>query len=114
MRTALIAFLSLAWIGGAVLAETKAPALAPLSLAPAAAGTLAGTAVASMKRERNGKAGRKRVAQKGTDGARSPSSASDALTSCLAMWEPATHMTKREWSRACRRVAERLKDTTIK
>src|SRR5262245_55111047 len=103
MRTALIAFLSLAWFGGAVLA----PALsdqAPSSLAPAAAGTLAGTAVASMKRERNGKAGRKRVAQKGTDGARSPSSASDALTSCLAMWEPATHMTKREWSRACRRV----------
>ena len=30
--------------------------------------------------------------------------------SCLEIWDPATHMTRREWDRACRRVAERLKD----
>jgi hypothetical protein len=37
----------------------------------------------------------------------------DTLTSCLAMWEPATHMTRREWARACQRVAERLRDTKV-
>ena len=28
----------------------------------------------------------------------------------LAIRDPATHMTRREWDRACRRVAERLKE----
>jgi hypothetical protein len=30
------------------------------------------------------------------------------------MWEPATHMTRDQWARACRRVAERLKDLVLK
>jgi hypothetical protein len=32
------------------------------------------------------------------------------LAECEALWEPATHMSKSEWSRACRRVASRLRD----
>src|SRR5262245_58933156 len=28
----------------------------------------------------------------------------ETLASCLAMWERATHMSKQEWARACRRV----------
>jgi hypothetical protein len=117
MRTALVASLCLAFIGGAALAETKAPPpsdQAPASLAQAPASTLVGAPMASsMKRGRNGKGGRRLVADKRPESPRT-SSASDALSSCLAMWEPATHMTKRQWSRACQRVAERLKDTTIK
>lgn len=32
------------------------------------------------------------------------------LAQCETFWEPATHMSKSEWSRACRRVASRLRD----
>jgi hypothetical protein len=42
--------------------------------------------------------------------ARATGTIEEALTSCLGMWEPATHMTKAQWARACRRVAERLND----
>jgi hypothetical protein len=35
---------------------------------------------------------------------------SDYFAQCMNDWEPATHMTKTEWQRTCRRVAqERLK-----
>jgi hypothetical protein len=40
--------------------------------------------------------------------------ATDAFTSCLSQWEKATHMSKREWERACRRVANRLQNLTVK
>ncbi|MBO0765838.1 MAG: hypothetical protein J2P50_14805, partial [Hyphomicrobiaceae bacterium] len=62
---------------------------------------------------RNGRAGRTVVAQR-ADPAQAPTISDDTLSSCLAMWEPATHMTKREWARACRRVADRLKNTTVR
>jgi len=38
----------------------------------------------------------------------------EALASCLAQWEKSTHMTKQEWGRACRRVADRLRNLTVK
>jgi hypothetical protein len=38
----------------------------------------------------------------------------DALKSCLSQWEKSTHMSKQEWDRACRRVADRLQNLTIK
>jgi hypothetical protein len=38
----------------------------------------------------------------------------ETLTSCLGMWEPATHMSRQEWSRACRRVANRLQNLQVK
>ena len=33
---------------------------------------------------------------------------------CMRLWEPATHMTKEEWSRTCRRVQSRLDAVRIK
>lgn len=38
----------------------------------------------------------------------------EALASCLAQWDKSTHMTKQEWSRACRRVADRLRNLIVK
>jgi hypothetical protein len=40
--------------------------------------------------------------------------ANESLQSCLGLWEPATHMSKREWARACRRVDARLRDLSVK
>ncbi|HEY1247305.1 MAG TPA: hypothetical protein VGF29_20990 [Hyphomicrobiaceae bacterium] len=114
MRTALIASLLLAWIGGAALAETRAPAppepTSPTLVQVAPARSLLSRA----RRAKRGRAGRTVVAGKRVEAARGPTSPSDALSSCLALWEPATHMTRRQWARACRRVAERLKDTTLR
>lgn len=31
---------------------------------------------------------------------------------CLALWEPATHMTRAEWAATCRRVQSRLNEVT--
>jgi hypothetical protein len=31
-----------------------------------------------------------------------------AIANCEALWDRGTHMTKTEWSRACRRVQDRL------
>ena len=38
----------------------------------------------------------------------------DAFTSCVSQWEKSTHMSKREWERACRRVANRLLNLQLK
>jgi hypothetical protein len=38
----------------------------------------------------------------------------DAFASCVSQWEKATHMSKQEWERACRRVADRLQNLTVK
>jgi hypothetical protein len=38
----------------------------------------------------------------------------DAFASCVSQWEKATHMSKVEWERACRRVANRLQNLTVK
>jgi hypothetical protein len=116
MRTVLIASLALASIGGAVLAETSAPVPpgpVPPTLAQAAARPPAAAPIKAGKRVRNGRGRRTVVAQR-PDTARRQTAAAEALSSCLAMWEPATHMTKRQWERACRRVADRLKDTAVR
>jgi hypothetical protein len=33
---------------------------------------------------------------------------SESYTTCLAIWDAETHMSKAEWARACRRVENRL------
>lgn len=38
----------------------------------------------------------------------------DALASCLSQWEKSTHMSRQEWGRACRRVANRLQNLQVK
>jgi hypothetical protein len=39
--------------------------------------------------------------------------ANENYQSCLSMWETATHMTRREWARACRRVENRLQNLRV-
>lgn len=41
-------------------------------------------------------------------------STTDALSSCVAMWDRGTHMSRQEWRRACRRVADRIQNLTVK
>jgi Ni/Co efflux regulator RcnB len=38
----------------------------------------------------------------------------EALASCLAQWDKGTHMSRHEWNRACRRVANRLQNLKVK
>ena len=37
-----------------------------------------------------------------------------AVANCVAMWDGATHMTKQQWLRACRRVQERLRTLSVR
>lgn len=37
-----------------------------------------------------------------------------AVANCVQMWDRGTHMTQRQWLRACRRVQDRLRDLTLK
>lgn len=65
---------------------------------------LAGTAVAQTTGSRPAK-------QVGTP---DETNTTDALSSCIAMWDRGTHMSRQEWSRACRRVADRIQNLTVK
>lgn len=40
--------------------------------------------------------------------------ANEALASCMAQWDKGTHMSRQEWNRACRRVANRLQNLNVK
>jgi hypothetical protein len=37
----------------------------------------------------------------------------ETLRSCLNMWDAATHMSRQEWARACRRVENRLQNLQV-
>ena len=113
MRSVLAALVPLVWVGStAGLAQAPAPALSG-QVAASVAQTHAGTSapVKGTKPARNGRARRVAVADKPQERPRGPSTVEEALSNCRVLWEPATHMTRRQWSRACRRVAERLRDT---
>jgi hypothetical protein len=112
MRKALAVLVPLVWFGSAALAETPARPLsghtaAGVAHAPAGASAPAKAA----RRSRNIKARRVAVADKRQEGPRGPGTVEEALRSCLALWDPGTHMSKQEWARACKRVAERLRGT---
>jgi hypothetical protein len=94
MRTALIVAFSLCWVAGVALAQTAPP--------PTPKATDASPATGKKKARMKGGETAEQAPPEG-EGVR------DAYASCLEMWDPATHMTRREWDRACRRVAERLK-----
>jgi len=36
----------------------------------------------------------------------------ETVTDCMKLWEPATHMSKADWQRTCRRVQGRLDQVT--
>lgn len=92
MRAALTVILILAWASSPASAQTSpSPPKAP---APAASpSTQPGAATK-------------------TPAGKEPTN--EALTSCLAQWEKSTHMSKQEWGRACRRVADRLQNLSVK
>jgi hypothetical protein len=112
MRSALVLFLGVGWIGGAALAQTPAPALSGQALTSQSHAPANARANTTSKAKK-GRAHRRLVADKRPEPKATARSDDDTLTSCLELWEPATHMTRREWARACRRVAERLKDTKL-
>jgi hypothetical protein len=108
MRSVLAVLVALVCIGSAASAQTSAPTLS----GPVGAGAVQAPApppAKATKRGRKGRAQRVAVADKGQERPRGASTVEEALSSCLLLWEPATHMTKRQWARACRRVAERLR-----
>jgi hypothetical protein len=37
----------------------------------------------------------------------------DSMAECMRLWDSATHMTKQEWSRTCRRIQTRLDNLEI-
>ena len=115
MRMAWIAALAAGCLAGAAIAEPPAPQKAP----PAEPGTaLPGASRAPAERATGAARDRTGEARNGRTTAgkapRKTTAAQDALTSCIAMWDRRTHMTRRQWARACRRVADRLKGETLR
>lgn len=97
MRTALIVAFSLCWIAGVAFAQTAQPPTSTATDSAPAAGKKKG-------RMKGGETAEKALPPPEGKAVR------DAYATCLEIWDPATHMTRREWDRACRRVAERLKE----
>jgi hypothetical protein len=87
---ALMATWILGYIAGAAAAQTTPPA-PPTDRAGAQSG--------------KSDAGRRSAKKNATN---------EALASCLAQWDKGTHMSRQEWSRACRRVANRLQNLNVK
>jgi hypothetical protein len=112
MRSALVLFLCAGSIGGAALAQTPAPTLSGQALMVQSQ-VPAGARAKAAGKAKTGRAQRRLVADKRAQPKATARADDDTLTSCLELWEPATHMTRRQWDRACRRVAERLKDTRV-
>lgn len=90
MQSAMIITLTLAMSTGATLAR-------PAS-SPSAISAPSGTSVSAKSREA--------ASQQGSHLA--------AVADCERMWDPGTHMTRKEWSRTCRRVQNRLQQFDVK
>lgn len=41
------------------------------------------------------------------------SAADNAVQECMRLWDKATHMTKQEWSRTCKRIQTRLDNLKV-
>jgi hypothetical protein len=121
MRAA-VALVALVAIGGVALGEVTPSAPAPTPAADVKQGANVIKARGDNKgrkmRRQNGATKPADTATKPADTATKPADTGtkpgDSYTSCLELWDPATHMTKREWARACRRVDERLKSITLR
>jgi hypothetical protein len=96
MRAALIAIVAAGWPANVSLAQTTAQP-------PAAAEAKVTQNTAPPDRAQP--AGKTRASKR---------PANDALASCLAQWDKGTHMSRQEWNRACRRVANRLHNLNVK
>ena len=87
---------ALALGAGAALAQTGSITPAPAPATPSAVTTPAKGPVAVSPAARTGK-----------------NAVDDAKAECMRMWDPGTHMTKREWSITCDRVQTRLDNLKI-
>jgi hypothetical protein len=112
VRAALVVFVPLLCASAAV-AQAPAPGLSTQAAATAAPAGTAHVPAKAGKRTREARKARRVAALDGRPARATGATGTveEALTSCLSMWEPATHMSKVQWARACRRVAERLNDT---
>ena len=97
MRAALILIVAAGCAANASLAQTTAPP--PVAVEAKLAQN---AAPADRRTQPAGK----------TPGRKKP--ANEALASCLAQWDKGTHMSRQEWNRACRRVANRLQNLNVK
>jgi hypothetical protein len=91
MRATLIVAFCLCAIAGTVLAQTAPPSSS------------------------QGPAAKKGKAKSGETTDKAPTEADGKGTfnwyaDCLKLWEPATHMSRKEWDRACRRQAQLQKE----
>lgn len=86
MQFKVIALLILAPSAGAALAQGAAPA----PNAPASVATATSVEVGKQKAH------------------------AAAIADCEAMWDRGTHMTRKEWSRTCRRVQNRLRQLDLR
>jgi len=100
LMRALIATSILACLAGAALAQTDRLPPGPLA-APTETGP---------SRKAHGPMARSKAAKTPTGA----DASNDALASCLDQWERDTHMSRQEWGRACRRVADRLQNLKVK
>jgi hypothetical protein len=82
-----------------------------LSLALAASAALAQTGARTESAAPPSKAGAKPSSAKSPDQIKAiHARGAEYLAQCMQDWEPATHMSKRDWERTCRRVVqERVK-----
>src|SRR5262245_21351330 len=117
MRTLLcVCTLSLIAVSGTVYAEPEeeqtSPARQVAMPAPSKAGTLVG------KQKNPTPAVSPQAATKPGNVSETPEQmrklGADWLKQCLQDWDAATHMTKSEWQRVCRRVAEERTNALIK
>jgi hypothetical protein len=110
MRTS-FGLLALLFLGGAVLAPALAPALAQVARSTPTPSSTASVAKEAppVARKKDRKARRKMVATK-----QATPAGPVARKSCLDLWEPATHMTRRQWARACRSLDERVTTMTLR
>jgi hypothetical protein len=110
MRTVL-GLLGLICIGGAALlpaALAQSTSVAPQASRAAADTKITPTAGAPV---RNGRKARRKGGVPEQAATRAPP---PSRQSCLDLWEPATHMTRRQWARACRGLDERLASVTLR
>jgi len=96
MRAALILTVAAGCTASTGLAQTTAPAP---------------TAAEAKLAQNAAPAGRRAQPPGKTPARKKP--ANDALASCLAQWDKGTHMSRQEWNRACRRVANRLQNINV-
>src|SRR4029077_13361415 len=95
-------------VGQATGAATPAPQVgSPVPPASACSQAARPTGLAASRRRQRADA--KATATAGPE----KSASSDGYSDCLRLWDSGTHMSKRAWSRTCRRIENRLQNLQV-